>query len=51
MCRFRSRAKEGNTGNGSPIVWANRIFITVGAADGTRRGKVDTMATIYERVG
>src|SRR6185295_10097407 len=26
------------TGNGSPIVWANRIFLTTGSADGTKRG-------------
>jgi outer membrane protein assembly factor BamB len=26
------------TGNGSPIVWADRIFLTIGSADGERRG-------------
>jgi outer membrane protein assembly factor BamB len=32
------KTKLETTGNGSPIVWANRIFITIGAADGTKRG-------------
>src|SRR5688500_19380025 len=32
------KTKLETTGNGSPIVWANRIFITTGAADGTERG-------------
>ena len=32
------KTKLDTTGNGSPIVWANRIFITIGAPDGTRRG-------------
>jgi outer membrane protein assembly factor BamB len=32
------KTKLETTGNGSPIVWANRIFITTGAADGTKRG-------------
>ena len=32
------KTKLETTGNGSPIVWANRIFITVGAPDGTKRG-------------
>src|SRR5262245_47680910 len=30
--------KLDSTGNGSPIVWANRIFISIGSADGTKRG-------------
>jgi len=32
------KTKLETTGNGSPIVWANRIFITIGAPDGTKRG-------------
>ena len=32
------KTKLETTGNGSPIVWANRIFITIGASDGTQRG-------------
>ncbi|MDQ3071068.1 MAG: PQQ-like beta-propeller repeat protein [Acidobacteriota bacterium] len=32
------KTKLGTTGNGSPIVWANRIFLTTGSADGTKRG-------------
>ena len=30
--------KLDTPGNGSPIVWANRIFLTTASADGTRRG-------------
>jgi outer membrane protein assembly factor BamB len=32
------KTKLETTGNGSPIVWANRIFITTGSADGDSRG-------------
>ena len=32
------KTKLETTGNGSPIVWANRIFIVTGSADGTQRG-------------
>jgi outer membrane protein assembly factor BamB len=32
------KTKLETTGNGSPIVWANRIFLTVGSADGAKRG-------------
>jgi outer membrane protein assembly factor BamB len=32
------KTKLETTGNGSPIVWANRIFLTIGSADGDRRG-------------
>jgi outer membrane protein assembly factor BamB len=32
------KTKLETTGNGSPIVWANRIFITTGAANGDSRG-------------
>ena len=32
------KTKLETTGNGSPIVWANRIFIATGSADGTQRG-------------
>ena len=28
------KTKLETTGNGSPIVWANRIFLTTGSADG-----------------
>src|SRR5687767_9878820 len=32
------KTKLETTGNGSPIVWANRIFITIASAEGERRG-------------
>ena len=32
------KTKLDTTGNGSPIVWANRIFLATGSADGERRG-------------
>ena len=32
------KTKLETTGNGSPIVWANRIFLTTASADGVRRG-------------
>ena len=32
------KTKLETTGNGSPIVWANRIFISIGTADGSKRG-------------
>jgi outer membrane protein assembly factor BamB len=32
------KTKLETTGNGSPIVWANRIFLTIASADGTKRG-------------
>jgi outer membrane protein assembly factor BamB len=32
------KTKLETTGNGSPIVWANRIFITTGSANGDSRG-------------
>src|SRR5262245_29903286 len=32
------KTKLATTGNGSPIVWANRIFIATGSADGAQRG-------------
>jgi outer membrane protein assembly factor BamB len=32
------KTKLGTTGNGSPIVWADRIFLVTASADGVRRG-------------
>jgi outer membrane protein assembly factor BamB len=32
------KTKLETTGNGSPIVWADRIFLTIASADGARRG-------------
>jgi outer membrane protein assembly factor BamB len=32
------KTKLETTGNGSPIVWANRIFIATGSRDGVQRG-------------
>jgi outer membrane protein assembly factor BamB len=32
------KTKLDTTGNGSPIVWADRIFLTIASADGERRG-------------
>ena len=32
------KTKLETTGNGSPIVWANRIFLVTGSAEGERRG-------------
>jgi outer membrane protein assembly factor BamB len=32
------KTKLDTTGNGSPIVWANRIFLTIASGDGARRG-------------
>src|SRR5919107_6378918 len=32
------KTKLETPGNGSPIVWANRIFLTTASTDGTRRG-------------
>src|SRR3989337_2291135 len=32
------KTKLETTGNGCPVVWANRLFITIGSADGTKRG-------------
>src|SRR5919112_6122661 len=32
------KTKLETTGNGSPIVWANRLFITTGSANGDSRG-------------
>src|SRR4051812_37607823 len=32
------KTKLDATGNGSPIVWANRIFLSVASPDGARRG-------------
>ena len=32
------KTKLETTGNGSPIVWANRIFIATGKGDGSQRG-------------
>jgi outer membrane protein assembly factor BamB len=34
----RWKTKLDTPGNGSPIVWANRIFLTTASPDGTRRG-------------
>src|ERR671918_494099 len=32
------KTKLETTGNGSPIVWADRIFLPIASADGARRG-------------